>query len=101
MWQNGVAPRPPQRNELISPRFQWAFFVQPGKGNDRVVAKYSIEGRRPTTSPGLRSIPEPITVIGKAYFDVGHAPKDQSNQRKYQPGYAAWEIHPVMKLTVQ
>jgi len=37
----------------------------------------------------------------KAYFDVGHAPKDQSNQRKYQPGYAAWEIHPVMKLTVQ
>jgi hypothetical protein len=42
-----------------------------------------------------------ITVIGKAYFDVGHAPKDQSNGRKYQPGYAAWEIHPVMKLTVQ
>lgn len=23
-----------------------------------------------------------ITVIGKAYFDVGHAPKDQSNRRK-------------------
>jgi hypothetical protein len=42
-----------------------------------------------------------ITVTGKAYFDVGHAPKDQSNQRKYQPGYAAWEIHPVMKLEVQ
>ena len=41
MRQNAVAPRPPQRNELISPRFQWAFFVQPGKGNDRVVAKYS------------------------------------------------------------
>jgi hypothetical protein len=39
-----------------------------------------------------------ITVVGKAYFDVGHAPKDQSNRRKYQPGYAAWEIHPVMKL---
>ena len=45
--------------------------------------------------------PPVITVIGKAYFDVGHAPKDQSNQRKYQPGYAAWEVHPVMKLTVQ
>jgi hypothetical protein len=44
--------------------------------------------------------PPVITVIGKAYFDVGHAPKDQSNQRKYQPGYAAWEIHPVMKLDV-
>src|SRR5438034_7417944 len=25
MWQNGVAARRPQRNELISPRFQWAF----------------------------------------------------------------------------
>jgi hypothetical protein len=41
-----------------------------------------------------------ITVTGKAYFDVGHAPKDQSN-RKYLPDYAAWEIHPAMKLTAQ
>ena len=39
-----------------------------------------------------------IRGIGKAYFDVGHAPKDQSNGRKYQPNYAVWEIHPVMKL---
>jgi len=39
-----------------------------------------------------------ITVTGKAYWDVGHAPKDQSNRRKNLPGYAAWEIHPVMKL---
>jgi hypothetical protein len=42
--------------------------------------------------------PPIITVTGKAYFDVGHAPKDQSNRRKYLPGYAAWEIHPVMKI---
>jgi hypothetical protein len=42
-----------------------------------------------------------VTVIGKAYFDVGHALKDQSNRRKRQPDHAAWEIHPVMKLTVQ
>src|SRR5206468_11444134 len=42
-----------------------------------------------------------ITVVDIAYFDVGHAPKDQSNRRKYQPGYAAYEIHPVMKLEVQ
>ena len=42
-----------------------------------------------------------ITVTGKAFWDIGHAPKDQSNRRKYQPDYAAWEIHPVMKLTVQ
>jgi len=42
-----------------------------------------------------------ITVIGKAFWDIGHAPKDQSNRRKYLPDYAAWEIHPVMKLNVQ
>jgi len=42
--------------------------------------------------------PPIITVTGKAYFDVGHAPKDQSNRRKYLPDYAAWEIHPVMKI---
>jgi hypothetical protein len=44
--------------------------------------------------------PPKITVVGKAYWDVGHAPKDQSNRRKYMPEYAAWEIHPVMKLQV-
>jgi hypothetical protein len=42
-----------------------------------------------------------ITVIGKAFWDVGHAPKDQSNRRRYMPDYAVWEIHPVMKLDVQ
>jgi hypothetical protein len=42
-----------------------------------------------------------IRVIGKAFWDIGHAPKDQSNRRSHLPGYAAWEIHPVMKLTVQ
>ncbi len=41
-----------------------------------------------------------ITVIGKAFWDVGHAPKDQSNRRKYMPDYAVWEIHPVMALQV-
>jgi len=39
--------------------------------------------------------------IGKAMWDVGHAPKDQNNRRKYMPDYAVREIHPVMKLTVQ
>ena len=42
-----------------------------------------------------------IRVIGKAFFDVGHAPKDQSNRRKDLPGYAAYEIHPVMMLDLQ
>jgi hypothetical protein len=42
-----------------------------------------------------------VTVIGKAFWDIGHAPKDGSNRRKRLPDYAVWEIHPVMKLTVQ
>jgi hypothetical protein len=42
-----------------------------------------------------------VTVIGKAFFDLGHAPKDQSNRRSHQSGYAAWEIHPAMKFAVQ
>jgi hypothetical protein len=29
-----------------------------------------------------------ITVVGKAFFDLGHAPKDQSNWRSYQRGCA-------------
>jgi hypothetical protein len=41
-----------------------------------------------------------ITVIGKAFWDVGHAPKDQSNRRKYMPECAVWELHPVMALQV-
>jgi hypothetical protein len=43
-----------------------------------------------------------ITVTGKAFFDVGHSLKDQkSNRRSHLPGYAAWEIHPVMRIDVQ
>jgi hypothetical protein len=41
-----------------------------------------------------------ITVIGKAFWDIGHAPKDRSNRRKYMPGYSVWEIHPVIKLEI-
>src|SRR5207247_7957428 len=45
--------------------------------------------------------PPIITVTGKAFFDVGHSLKDQkSNRRSHLPGYAAWEIHPVIKLEV-
>jgi hypothetical protein len=42
-----------------------------------------------------------VTVIGKAFWDIGHAPKDQSNRRKRLPDYTVWEIHPVMRLEVQ
>jgi hypothetical protein len=46
--------------------------------------------------------PPIVTVVGKAFFDIGHSLKDQkANRRSHLPGYAAWEIHPVMKLTAQ
>jgi hypothetical protein len=41
-----------------------------------------------------------VTVIGKAFWDIGHAPKDQSNRRKRLPEYAVWELHPVMKIAI-
>ena len=44
--------------------------------------------------------PLPFKVIGKAFFDIGHAPADHSNRRTDLQGYAAWEIHPVMALHV-
>ena len=44
--------------------------------------------------------PLTITVVGKAFFDIGHAPADQSNRRTDLQGYAAWEIHPVMTLKI-
>ena len=45
--------------------------------------------------------PPVVTIVGKAFWDIGHAPKDQSNRRKRLPQYAVGEIHPVMKLEVQ
>jgi hypothetical protein len=39
-----------------------------------------------------------VTVIGKAFWDIGHAPKDGSNRRKRLADYAVLEIHPAMKL---
>jgi hypothetical protein len=47
-----------------------------------------------TSSAKKLNVTDPpiITVIGKAFFDVGHAPKDQSNRRKDLPDYAAWAI---------
>ena len=41
-----------------------------------------------------------VTVIDKAFFDIGHAPADHGNRRTDLAGYAAWEIHPVMALQV-
>jgi hypothetical protein len=41
-----------------------------------------------------------ITVTGKAFYDIGHAPADHCNRRSTPKGYAVWEIHPVMKMDV-
>jgi hypothetical protein len=37
--------------------------------------------------------PHVITVTGKAFYDVAHAPADHSNRRSKPEGYAVWEIH--------
>jgi hypothetical protein len=44
--------------------------------------------------------PHVITVTGKAFYDIGHAPADHSNRRSKPEGYAVWELHPVMALQV-
>jgi hypothetical protein len=41
-----------------------------------------------------------VTVTGKAFYDIAHAPADHSNRRHSPKDYAVWEIHPVMKLEV-
>jgi hypothetical protein len=41
-----------------------------------------------------------ITVTGKAFYDIAHAPADHSNRRRTPKDYAVWEIHPVMALHV-
>jgi hypothetical protein len=41
-----------------------------------------------------------ITVTGKAFYDIGHAPAHHSNRRSSPKDYAVLEIHPVMALQV-
>jgi hypothetical protein len=44
--------------------------------------------------------PHVITVTGKAFYDLTHAPADHSNRRHSPKDYAVWEIHPVMQMQV-
>jgi hypothetical protein len=40
-----------------------------------------------------------VTVIGRAFYDVGHASRNpRTNRRDYDRRLAVWEIHPVMRL---
>jgi hypothetical protein len=41
-----------------------------------------------------------ITVTGKAFYGIAHAPANHSNRRATPKDYAVWEIHPVMALYV-
>jgi hypothetical protein len=59
----------------------------------------SLEHERDACALKVRE-PHVITVTGKAFYDIGHAPADHSNRRSKPQGYAAWEIHPVMALQV-
>jgi hypothetical protein len=53
-----------------------------------------------TSNRTLRFQQKPvITVVGKAFYDVDHAPRNQTNRRNNMPSFAVWEIHPVMQLT--
>ncbi|HMH41856.1 MAG TPA: hypothetical protein VK557_00110 [Pyrinomonadaceae bacterium] len=58
------------------------------------------DSRRGTGVLILFREPRVITVTGKAFYDIGHAPADHSNRRSTPKGYAVWEIHPVMKMDV-
>jgi hypothetical protein len=65
-------------------------------------AKLVLSLMRPCKTAHALKIQEPhvITVTGKAFYDIGHAPADHSNRRSTPKGYAVWEIHPVMALDV-
>jgi hypothetical protein len=54
--------------------------------------------KHPKGSKSARS--SVITVTGKAFFDVDHAPADHSNRRAKPKDHAVWEIHPVMALHI-
>jgi hypothetical protein len=86
-WFRASRAKVTDKDTRYDPRFDFVVNDPEGKGRD---TKKLTFGQSPI-----------ITVIGKAFWDVGHAPKDQGNRRKYMPDYAEWEIHPVMKLTVQ
>jgi hypothetical protein len=76
---------------------QWCEIRQTVFGWTRTRFPLHIQSTRKLT---LNTAPV-VTVIGKAFWDIGHAPRDGSNRRKRLPECAVWEIHPAMKLTVQ
>ena len=78
-------PAKPQLSEIRKTVFSWT----------RTRFPLHIQSTRTLNLGGDAPV---VTVIGKAFWDIGHAPKDGANRRKRLPDYAVWEIHPVMKL---
>jgi hypothetical protein len=91
---------PETTSERLAPRFRlaprWCEIRQTVFGWTTQKFPFSVK-----TAHALK-IREPhvITVTGKAFYDIGHAPADHSNRRSTPKGYAVWEIHPVMKMEV-
>ena len=81
----------------IPPGPQWCAFRQLAFSWTTTKFPVAFSGSKNLTVTGHHV----ITVTGKAFYDVDHAPKDRSNQRvgRFPPGYAVWEIHPVMGMT--
>lgn len=50
----------------------------------------------------FKTIEHPIvTFIGKAFYDIDHAPRDhRGNRRGQNSAVAVWEIHPVMEMRI-
>jgi hypothetical protein len=60
------------------PSSRWASAIQIVRPSE------STAETQPKLHPALLRLSAMI-VIGKAFWDIGHAPKDQSNRRKYMP----------------
>src|SRR5438477_13119607 len=84
---------PETTSERLAPRVRLA------QGGVRFGKQYSVGPQKfpfsVKTAHALK-IREPhvITVTGKAFYDIGHAPADHSNRRSTPKGYTVSEIHP-------
>jgi len=61
----------------------------------------SVQYHFATSSAKKLNVTDPpiITVVGKAFWDVGHAPKDQSNRRKRLPNMLFGRFIPSWRCT--
>jgi hypothetical protein len=75
-----IAPRPTGSVKLVSDDFPVLLESLPFSSPDEF----------PTPTAHALKIREPhvITVMGKAFYDIGHAPADHSNRRSTPRGYA-------------